>query len=213
MKARSDRFAKGAPNPAELARMLPTPVASDAAAGGIIGKDDEFYATKSGAPRRISKSGVDGSVGLARFVRLYPTPTANDAKNTLTESQIGRGALTARIAEAKKLRPAPRAFMHKDSPADRGRANLGEKVGGQLNPDWVEPLMGYPAGWTDVETDASLDSDFPESWLDGTWEEGVPRTTEKIKNRVKRLKCLGNAVVPQIPELLWRLIMGRIACT
>jgi hypothetical protein len=55
--------------------------------------------------------------------------------------------------------PTPRAFMHKDSAIDRGKFNLGEKVGGKLNPMWVEWLMGWPLGWTDLkplEMDKSL---------------------------------------------------------
>jgi len=27
---------------------------------------------------------------------------------------------------------------------------LSQIVGGQLNPEWVEALMGFPIGWTDV---------------------------------------------------------------
>ena len=38
---------------------------------------------------------------------------------------------------------------------DRGKSNLGEEVaqihGGQLNPTWVEWLMGFPLGWTALE--------------------------------------------------------------
>ncbi len=47
--------------------------------------------------------------------------------------------------------PTPREFCHKDSTTDRGKSNLGEKVGGQLNPTWVEWLMGFPTGWTDLK--------------------------------------------------------------
>ena len=50
-----------------------------------------------------------------------------------------------------RLWPTPREFMDKDSTTDRGKGNLGEKVGGQLNPTWVEWLMGYPPGWTDLK--------------------------------------------------------------
>ena len=39
--------------------------------------------------------------------------------------------------------------------------------------------------------------DFPRRWRDGSWEEGIPRVTRGQKNRVARLKGLGNAVVPQ----------------
>jgi hypothetical protein len=37
---------------------------------------------------------------------------------------------------------------------DSGQSKLGEQAqnnsGKQLNPDWVETLMGLPIGWTDV---------------------------------------------------------------
>lgn len=35
------------------------------------------------------------------------------------------------------------------------------------------------------------------SWLDGTWELGIPRVATGVKNRADRIKALGNAVVPQ----------------
>lgn len=116
--------------------------------------------------------------------KIWGTPTANDAKNTLSDSQMGRDTLTAHIVEAE----------------DGGK-------GGQLNPDWVESLMGYPLGWTDVRKGEITNIDFFEAWLNGTWENGLPRITLGMKNRVRRLKCLGNAVVPEIPAFLIGLIM------
>lgn len=47
------------------------------------------------------------------------------------------------------------------------------------------------------------------SWLDGSWETGIPRTTNIIQHRVRRIKGLGNAVVPQIPELIGRAIIAQ----
>lgn len=67
--------------------------------------------------------------------------------------------------------------------------------GNQLNPDWVEWLMGFPTGWTDAEKTVSR----PEKLTPGYWPpepEGVPRLTERKDHRADRLKCLGNAVVP-----------------
>lgn len=66
--------------------------------------------------------------GLATFVAKWPTPTAQDAKNsTLPPSQMGRDSI-------------PGALLRN-----------GEKAGGQLNPTWVEWLMGWPIGATELK--------------------------------------------------------------
>ena len=43
-----------------------------------------------------------------------------------------------------------------------------------------------------------------------TWEAGVPRVCGKIPMRRQRLSALGNAVVPQIPDLIGRAIMAAL---
>ncbi len=61
--------------------------------------------------------------------RLWPTPTAQDAKNlTCPPSQAGRDSIPGRIAKDSYLGGAYR-----------------------LNVRFVESLMGYPIGWTDIE--------------------------------------------------------------
>jgi len=64
---------------------------------------------------------------LSVAVKMWPTPTVNDAQNRFnTKSQ-----------------------MKRNSP---GLAALcGTKMGGQLNPKWVEWLMGYRLEWTALE--------------------------------------------------------------
>lgn len=73
--------------------LLPTPMASDATTGAIIGKNDQFVTTRNGTPRRINQNGQNGSVGLARMVRLLPTPNAREAdkysKKYNPNSQMG----------------------------------------------------------------------------------------------------------------------------
>jgi hypothetical protein len=57
---------------------------------------------------------------------LWPTPTASDSWTlTLKSSQIKEGS--------------------------RHSVTLPVAAGGQLNPTWVEWLMGFPTGWTDLE--------------------------------------------------------------
>jgi len=66
--------------------------------------------------------------GLATAVKKWPTPTANDAKNcALPPSQMEWDNL-------------PGALLRS-----------GAQRGGGLNPTWVEWLMGWPLGWTDLE--------------------------------------------------------------
>lgn len=173
---------------------------------------------------------------------------------------------TDQLPNAVKFWPTPREFMYKDSVIDRNKSNLGEKAGGQLNPDWVEQLMGFPEGWTDINCDEpkpwagwpallgervlwgtpncmdtlpsrsyeamkrqaldgarknrtrpgnlreQIDPEMLRAYAEALTENGVdrkeiqlssqypyefPRTTTGCPNRTKRLKCLGNAVVPQ----------------
>jgi DNA (cytosine-5)-methyltransferase 1 len=48
----------------------------------------------------------------------------------------------------------------------------------------------------------------PPAWLDGYWdvEPDIPRTARGVKDRVKRLKALGNCVVPAQAYPVFRAI-------
>jgi hypothetical protein len=66
---------------------------------------------------------------------LWPTPTVDDSKNVYPKSNRIRG-LVAAVNDSCLTDPiyAP-TFA----------------AGGKLNPTWVEWLMGFPPGWTDLE--------------------------------------------------------------
>jgi hypothetical protein len=89
---------------------------------------------------------------------MWPTPTTQEVEHpeaALTKCGKRRKTPNNRshslnLADAVKMWPTPRAFMHKDSTTERGRSNLGEIVGGQLSPGFVEWLMGFPRTFTEV---------------------------------------------------------------
>lgn len=95
---------------------------------------------------------------LEQAVNTWPTPAAQMAKHGApTEWEIENKVKTGNIhghlhlAVFQRTWPTPRQFMHKDSTTDRGKGNLGEVVGGKLNPTWVEWLIGWPLMWTDLK--------------------------------------------------------------
>ena len=48
------------------------------------------------------------------------------------------------------------------------------------------------------------------SWMDGSWEEGIPRVKEKQENKTKRLTGLGNAIVPTNAQIIMEFIKPHI---
>ena len=79
-------------------------------------------------------------------------PSVLAGKTTLTLTNQVRGA-------AKGLWHTPTAHNAKEGayPAEykRNTPTLAAEVGGKLNPIFVEWLMGYPTGWTDLEDSAT----------------------------------------------------------
>lgn len=85
-------------------------------------------------------------------VRLWPTPTAQDAKNsTLPPSQRCRGSLPGEILRLWTTPKANAGTGASKSPNRQGAPDLQAVCGGTLNPTWVEWLMGFPIGWTDLD--------------------------------------------------------------
>jgi hypothetical protein len=137
------------------ARLWPTPRANDAEKRGNISEDIrsglpsavKFWRTpqaRDGDPRgqqSPEKRKAGGhSVSLAEQV-MFPTPAARDYRSGMSE---------------QKLR-------QREAESSRG-VNLSEHLqrlegnNGTLNPTWVEWLMGFPLGWTDLKVWATRSS-------------------------------------------------------
>ena len=217
-------------------KMFPTPTCADGAQGAVLNDDIDIYFLNSGMPRKRSKQGIDGSVGLSRFVAImdkpdmWPTPTASampcEGTQRIMRKKWLAGEMTLEEASAiagrdvrkkqgkvEAMWPTPRAQQASSSrPNGKGGKILAEEVkktestGGQLNPDWVELLMGWPLGWTDITKPCH--NPIP-AWP-ADWEGDTPRVTTKTPHRVERLKAIGNGQVPAVAACAWAILHNRI---
>ena len=87
-----------------------------------------------------------------------PTPCATDHRSKPTSaSWKAKGAINYSLAnpEIQAKWPTPTSHNAKEcnSPSEMNRntPTLAAQAGGKLNPTWVEWLMGWPLGWTDLK--------------------------------------------------------------
>lgn len=88
----------------------------------------------------------------AVFEAEWPTPTATDAKGSgsaLYSTESGRHSGTTLTDAVVRLDYGSNqgGAAGRSSPA---RPSLSATARGPLNPAWIEALMGFPPGWTDV---------------------------------------------------------------
>lgn len=115
--------------------LWPTPRASDGEKGG-------------------PNQSMHGKPGLCQQATLYPTPVVstghyntnhNGSRRLSLHGMAQQGMLPTPLArDARSFKGAQRGQN------SEGGDPLTVRVGGSLNPDWVEWLMGYPRGWTDL---------------------------------------------------------------
>jgi hypothetical protein len=151
----------------------------------------------------------------------WPTPIAHMARENGCPSE-GRRNEPSLTWLANNRWPTPSASDNRDrghlgTPANQRRQRIGKQLmlsqvvshtSAQLNPDWVELLMGWPKGWTSLEP---LPPGVMEDWLamdnywPHDWERDTPRTGKKANNS-SRLKAIGNGQVSACVVKAWRLL-------
>ncbi len=110
---------------------------------------------------RLSAHSIGGNVSC-----LWPTPAARDCKGTNSLKHLKTGNHIGQLPNIVKLFPTPTTgvgfcggtgnFQQLQKLKEDGiiteeeRRNMSQGNGGKLNPEWVEWLMGYPTGWTDL---------------------------------------------------------------
>jgi len=111
-------------------RMWRTPNAGDG--------DRGTYRTKEAMDKRLKSGGQLSLPNQVKHPHLWPTPAACDYKGARSPEAIktsGRNPLTNSL----------RDHVGATNPAEKG------KLAGSLNPTWVEWLMGFPEGWTELK--------------------------------------------------------------
>lgn len=165
-----------------------------------------------------TKRQKDGKVStppLTLAVKMWPTPKGSPSGPDFARmNRDGSGGDDLATAVARNF-PTPKQRDWKGktqrgthAPMD-GLCNTLDVTGGQLNPDWVEWLMGWPISWTSLEP-MSMETfrkwEHNESWW-ANEPDDVPRVAVKISNRVDRLKAIGNGQVPLVVASAWRILM------
>ena len=132
---------------ASAAQFWPTVTGFDATGGELKGKEfcGTRHAMKLGqavrmfpTPRANCMTGASwaprrqGAPDLQTFAAMFPTPT--------TERLCGGSHAAEQLKEMEA--------SGQITPEERQSMQAGN--GGQLNPDWVEWMMGYPIGWSEV---------------------------------------------------------------
>ena len=89
----------------------------------------------------------------AKECSLLPTPKALMIEESVEQWQIrrakpGNKMMGCSLAVAVKMLPTPTSLDRSDTILG---ALIRDQVTGQLNPQWVEWLMGFPEGWTELE--------------------------------------------------------------
>ena len=104
-----------------------------------------------------------GRPSLETFAKQWPTPTAQDAKNNGGPSQWNRNSDPLNVAVQRCPTPTTSDASgggNRNSTTSKAHAGVSltgdsstprSVVTGQLNPQWVGWLMGFPIGWLNLK--------------------------------------------------------------
>ena len=122
--------------------------------------------TQDSASERTRKY-KQGGMPLTMAVKMFPTPTASDIEGGAAKDvQIENGHFFrenkkgvrwgVKLRDAIEMYPTPTHSEHKyrlkgNTQASKCLEAQARRLGGKLNPNFVEFLMGYPMNWTKID--------------------------------------------------------------
>jgi hypothetical protein len=201
-----------------LERTMPAPLTKGIGAGYWPTPAARDYNGANGPDHMVfgKRSHMGQLPNAVAYKVTYPTPTKSDGTGGPGNSP-GRGGDNLRTACARigsPLWPTPTICgnYNRKGASDTSGDGLATDVKkheknttGQLSPDWVCWLMGWPIGWEDLEREHTKYMDWSEDPADAG---GVPRVCTGMKHRAVRLKAIGNGQCPQAMVLAWNILIG-----
>jgi hypothetical protein len=196
----------------------PTVVSADASMGAIISSNDTYKKTSTGRLRKINKNGKDGSLGLARTVKMmdsqkqnWPTVRTSSA-NGASSKEVEAGNPKQRLEVMIANWPTPRAQEPGSTSENYGKGlkNTAENWATPQARDWKDTananvptnsILGRQAPRTmkdGVELQMTLNPRFTE-WLMGWpigWTEFELAETEwclwlqRMRGELSRMECI-----------------------
>ena len=115
-----------------------------------VGGADETWET---AVRRGRTSNLYAYVD--RESKRWPTPTTAEAGKISNRPNYGQLGLSNHPEVHGTECKREKLNKSRNGQPDQDRSNTTGNSHGQLNPDWVEQLMGLPTGWTDFDFSAT----------------------------------------------------------
>lgn len=135
--------------------LLPTPLASNTKANHMRSNGRparSYWPTPTASEHTGPGHAAQGGLNLRTAVANWPTPTVCGNYNRKGASATsGDGLATAVLKVATPTARDWRSGKASQATHDKNSRPLSEQIGGSLNPTWVEWLMGWPLGWTDLK--------------------------------------------------------------
>lgn len=187
----------GTPSLSTIGRQWPTPLANDA-------KNQTASAVRA---ERAMQPGSQyaGLAATASAGGVWPTCVTTDAASAGRETTLAHPDNT--------MKPGV-------SLTDSMRKHTNAAPTAVLDVGFCEALMGFPVGWTSPGGGPTRQLPFPPVPADGVgWAAyqaaggPAPGTLERAPQRSKRIRAIGNAVVPQCAEVVGAFVASLLGAT
>jgi len=135
--------------------LIPTPTAGDSKSPNL--------GTVAHWPTPTARLGAQRGPQAKRY---HDPARSNDLDDAVAAS-IQNPDLFPKTIDGLWSTPAADDTGHRKAKYAQGGTALSAQAGGSLNPTWVEWLMGYPLGWTDLGASGTVSSPRSPNGSDG----------------------------------------------